>query len=705
MKSSVTGGRSSILVEGEAQFSGPFGPRTSSPARGWRLSYLSLSFAYLVFVSHQPVLIIANSPHDDGLFWTQAASMLSGDWLGPYSQMTMPKGVGFPILIAAGAILSIPVHVVAALVLIGCLSILLVSLRTLGIPELALFGVFVATLSQSSLIMDRPLRDSLYSSLTLVAVALAILVVSPRCRTSSQRLFFVGVVVGVFLITREESIWVAPGLLLVTLGAWIFARRLKIQASLTIRSITYALIGVLVAPTIVSTLNYGYYGTFQTQDFTNGNFPKAIQALQSVTEHPTKRRVPVTLENRQAIYEVSSSFNELRPYFEGPGLGWADHGCRYFEDLCGEYGAGWFSWALRDAVASRGYYSSPSDADAFYGRLSGEVKSACSSGELECKGRGFWLIPQITDAALKELVPTTLKGFGVLTTAQHQGETLGRSSGDPGAVFLIRALLGSPRTSPLPTDDYGLIRGWQLGPNGDEGRFTVICHPDVVQPSVIWKSSSDLVSEFRDEGAGQRRFEFSYPRESECKIILGQGDSQIAVQLNKLGPGSEAESGDFRLHVDSIRQSQVNEPFKFALWVKSGLSILNSFMNAFFLWVCGGGLVLAIISASVRRSRDFGVALVAAGVYALIVSRIILLSIVSVTSFPTSGHLYYMPAFALVSLAGILSIHALIKEVAYWAPRAGITGSLLKSTYNAMRLLMCSRKKPTKSKSGGREAK
>jgi len=595
--------------------------------------------------------------------------MLSGNWLGAYSQMTLPKGVGFPILIALGAILSIPVHVVAAIVLIGCLAILLSTLRIINIPELALFGIFIATLSQSSLIMERPLRENLYSSLTLVLIALAIQVVSGETEKSIQRVFLLGLVAGVFLVTREESIWVVPGILVVIFGGWVLAKRPKFFSLFALRSISSALLGVLVAPLIVGVLNLSYYGTFKTEDFTTGNFPRALEALQSVTEEPSKRWVPVTLQNREAIYAVSDSFNELRPYFEGPGMGWTEHGCKALKDLCGEYGAGWFMWALRDAVASRGYYSSPERAEAFYGRLSEEIEEACKSGILECNGGGFWIMPELNEEAVRGIFPTIFQGFDILTLEGNQPTVLGSSSGDANRVFLIRSILGSPQVMPLPMDDSAFVTGWYLGAKGDRGSFGVKCRPDSAQPSVTWLPSPDLVLAFGDENAGQSRFEFSYPASGDCRIVFGEAESPATLSLKDMTSGSQTESVDFQIKIESIIESRVEEPFLVALMLKNGLSDLNAIMNSIFFWLGGVALMLAIVSTIVRRSRYLGINIIVAGIYVLIISRVALLALVSVTSFPALNELYLMPAFALISLAGILSSYSLIREIRYWAPR------------------------------------
>ena len=69
---------------------------------------------------------------------------------------------------------------------------------------------------------------------------------------------------------------------------------------------------------------------------------------------PRERYVPASLEARLAVYAVSPSASELRPYLEGDiREAWVEHGCnqhQYSADpsllppTCDDYYVGWFPW-------------------------------------------------------------------------------------------------------------------------------------------------------------------------------------------------------------------------------------------------------------------------------------------------------------------------------------------------------------------------
>jgi hypothetical protein len=93
---------------------------------------------------------------------------------------------------------------------------------------------------------------------------------------------------------------------------------------------------------------------------------------------------------RERIYAVSPAFAELRPFLDGDVVnGWSKWGPYAGRDISTH-----FVFALRDAVASAGYYSSGVAAAAYYRRLASEVNTACDKGLLECYGKDNSIIPK-----------------------------------------------------------------------------------------------------------------------------------------------------------------------------------------------------------------------------------------------------------------------------------------------------------------------
>lgn len=634
----------------------------------WRAAYLLSSAIYIVFVAHQPVQILQYLIHDDAMFWSHGFQILSGNWLGNYSQMTLPKGVGFPFVIAVGGALSLPVHVFSALILIGSLSLLVRSLRIIRVPEPVSMGIFLLTLAQSALIMIRPVRDNLYASLTLICVVVFLEILRRRDSKSYIRMFGLGLCAGLFTVTREEGLWVIPGMLVLLAGVVLVLRRNGAELKDGIKLASAGAAGVIFVQMLVMAINFGFYGTATTQDFTVGSFPRALAAIQSVSESPAVKYNSVSLADMEAIYSVSPAFKELEPYFKGPGLFWTRFGCDFGPSTCGEFSS-WFMWALRDAAASTGNYKSPATADAFYTRLADEIEVACATRKLDCSDEGFWIFPNLTPKINAEIVPTIQEAIGIVS---HEGIGPGGfdySVGDPQAVYLIRALLGSPKTMPLKEDDYGSVQGWVIGLGEPPKELAVKCGPGQDNPMVQWVESPDLVKEFSDNRLRKNRFLFQYPSQSGCLLLIDSGNEIQSFSLDEVSAGDKLTSGDFELYFEQSRPSLVTKPFVASLTLKNWLTESNKLINPLLFW--GGLLFLALVSLSmlIRRSTDTGLFIITLSLFVLILSRLALITYVSITAFPALNSQYAMPIFALLPGAGLLSLWLFAREVKIWTVR------------------------------------
>jgi hypothetical protein len=631
----------------------------------FRNLYIAVTVFYLILVANLPIQIITYFIHDDAMFWTQASSILKGEWLGPYSQMILPKGSGFPIILAISSILSVPANLASAIILVTSLLVLIRALRLFDVPEIVNFLIFCLTLLQTSLILVRPLRDSLYASATLILVAGILNLASKEKKFQKIWLFSLGIGGGLFFITREEYPWVLPGLLVILLGVYLKQKTNGEGPSRFFKRLSMFGFGFATLPLLVMSFNFISYGTFTTQDFTYGSFPKALSNLQSVAEHPRLQYVPVGLENRNAIYEVSPAFSELRSYFEGPGLFWTKFGCAFEGQPCDEYAAGWFMWALRDAVASAGHYTSPQTADAFYNRLSDEVSDACSDGSLKCESSGLSIIPSLPTEAYDEIAPNFLMALDVLLYKDAGTEGLGFSQGEPRDVYEVRNLLGSARSMPLASEGLGVVSGWSFGP--ESPLLTISCEPGVAQPELVWTESKDLVEFFGDERAGNNRFQFTYSNnQSSCSLELTQGQLKEVFLVSELTSGMGGSSGVNQLYIDSFTPPADTSQIENSYEIKNWMTLIAKLVNPILFF---GGLLsfaIALLFQLVRRRLNYFSTLITGGLLTLVISRLSLLAAVAVIAFPAHNAGYAAPAIVLLPVAGLISMLNLVREINQW---------------------------------------
>jgi hypothetical protein len=364
----------------------------------FRAAALILSALYLWFVSGQPVIGYAGTGHDDQLFLQLADNILSGHWLGPYSQFTLMKGCGYPLFIAGAFVLNVPLPLAEhGLYLISC-WLTVRALRPLlrcDLWTLTIYGLLVW--QPMSYCIAAPggnvLRQNLYTPLTLLIFSGLIAFYTRRHAPTVTRVgwaLLLGISLGWFWLTREESIWIIPCVALLATAALIPMIREKTTWPRMISPFIVATAGALAPILTVCALNAHYYGWFGTVEFRAPEFIAAYGALGRVRADKPLDRVPLPREARLAIYKVSPTFARLEPLLEGRlGAGWGGPER--------QFNGGMWVWALRDAVMDVSKPHNAREALAFYRQIADEVNAACDAGLLPAGPRHDSFLPPWSD--------------------------------------------------------------------------------------------------------------------------------------------------------------------------------------------------------------------------------------------------------------------------------------------------------------------
>jgi hypothetical protein len=320
---------------------------------------------------------------------------VQGKWLGAYSQYTLAKGCGYPIFIAASFLLGIPLPLAEHGLYLAACWLCVRALRPLLRHDAWALALFAALLWQPmSYWLDGPgggniLRQNLYTPLTVLIFAGMIACHTRRdapARVRAGWAVLLGVALAWVWITREEGVWIVPGLVILIAADAVAGFRA--HASAASRIWPYLVAGLAAAGPVfaVCATNERQYGWFGTVEFRAPEFVEAYGALTRVRVEPPVDYVPVTRATRLAIYKVSPAFATLRPYLEGK-VGDEFGG----PDL--RFNAGMWPWALREAVVSSGHGATPADALDLYRRIGVEVNAACDLGLLPAGPRHDSFLP------------------------------------------------------------------------------------------------------------------------------------------------------------------------------------------------------------------------------------------------------------------------------------------------------------------------
>ena len=579
--------------------------------------------AYLIFAVNLPVSLLFQNIHDDALFWEQALSITQGQWLGEYSNRTLLKGPGFSIFLAG--LKTISLNAIAGLALLHSLAIFLfyVATRSLRVPKWTSVFISSVMLFSPMLFVQRLIRDYFYASIFLIALSLLAIALSSRLsRIRSSFLFSLsGLSFGLTSITREESVWLLPFfvLLIVALVVHLRLRLFNISTLLYVGAFT---MGFVAPSAIVSVQNAISYSTTTVVERNSTEFSDALETLYSVSPNNRKDYVPVPLATRQELYKASPSFSELRSYLDGDGLFWTQFGCMFYKSSCGDYAAGWFEFALRDAMADKGYYSSATASRKFLVQLTNEIKNACGTGSLVCGNKGLSLIPSLTTGQLKKIPESFLTGVKKVSYLAGGPDSVGADV--PGGVIeaeTLRQVLGNP-ISKSPSQ----LSGWYLSQDDEEWLELNCGNGKVIEVSRLL--SQDVASAFGSKFSNSR-FAFDASGLGTCSLILNSGTNSLSL-LEIKDPGLY-EIEESRLNIDTV-PTFMAAPTKIALGVSSFVTLIYSVVFPMMFFI---GITIFFTRILLVKSRkdSGGVLLLMGGALVLLISRLLLLATMDVSIF------------------------------------------------------------------------
>jgi hypothetical protein len=115
-------------------------------------AYSVVSVVYFWLSLNLPLSIQTHQVYDDALYILNGISLIRGDWLGDYSNLTLVKGPVFPMFLAIKNFLGTPMPLAAALLYFaGCFAFVR-ALRHARMPSSFGVGLYVVLLFQPTAI-------------------------------------------------------------------------------------------------------------------------------------------------------------------------------------------------------------------------------------------------------------------------------------------------------------------------------------------------------------------------------------------------------------------------------------------------------------------------------------------------------------------------------------------------------------------------
>ena len=371
--------------------------------------------------------IVGSATQHDALWFVRSASHWY--WGAPYSWTAFVRPCAYPIWIAVVHLLHLPLRPAIELLQIGGALVLLIALRRIGTNRWIAAGCFAAICFHPAgfQLNNYTMSDTFYAAVLWYVLGGLVLTAETR-RTWIA--IATGGMIAILWNTREEGLLVAA---LVAIWVAILFVQEKSHGSsstrLALARITRPLVVICavaaLAITGVYTANYLVYRSFARSEMTAHSFQALFHALLRIRPLEPKRYAPITSGTLQRAFDVSPTFAQLRPQFDGPlGEAWRTETHRRV-GVPHEIGVGWIVWATRHAASAAGVFDTPEESQRFFKKAAQEINAACDDGRLPTRFVvGGFLDPLGQSGGLSGL-PASLARVGARFIARWPRSTMG----------------------------------------------------------------------------------------------------------------------------------------------------------------------------------------------------------------------------------------------------------------------------------------
>lgn len=623
-----------------------------------------IAFLYYFFISHFPTSIHSDAWIDDAFGTNVALSILKGDWLGEYNNYTLAKGPGFSFFILICFFLGISVMQGIALLNIISVYLLARAFQRIQINYVIIMLIFVLLLFHPAIIPTRPMRDFICPSLLYIFISAIINILYIDKKTFTTKYILYGILIGLMLTVRDDWQWLIPVLVILAYIVLRYKKSLKVN----IKNLLYLCVSPFIFLFIIALINFFNYGKLIINDFKETNYIRALNLIDRVDDGDYKPFLMSSSKKRQLIANNSPAFNEIVNYFDNEGEGWKIHGCNFYHWTCGDISTGWFFWGLRDAVALKGYYSSPSNASEFYKKLGDEIDESCSSNKLKCRKKYLPIFPYFSIEHFishsKESIPTL---FEVVSMFDHRLDIKPTpSSGGKKRFEKFVKVNGNPYFVPRLDSLEFSLSGWVVTFREKFESVEIFCKSDLqdnfYKPLML--NSPDVANYFKDYTYNKNRFKIRFKDDNSCELRVNN-KFQIPLQVFN-EKNLYYKDKDLEIHFDKFDTNLSKNEYEKNFYKLR--EMLASFFSIFIpiVFIIGSFIFLVRTFLGFFSNNNclanpiYVVTLIS---FALLSSRLLMLFLVDLTMFPAINSLYLSCAYALVVLCGLLPFNFLFTKV------------------------------------------
>lgn len=628
-----------------------------------------------------PPNISSNSPHDDGWVVSRAEYLLNGQWMGPYDQYTLIKGVFSPMLMAFSYVIGIPyLQFNTLLYCISCVLFLWAIspvLRNRWIQLASLVVLLFNPITYAVQTGQRIYRNGI-SQWQILLIFGAIFAIFLRREKKWQSILGWAILAGTtfwsFVNTREDGIWIYPFVLCaIVVTIVIYCLKIKSWKSPKLILFLLPLLIMLLGNGCLKAINYNVYGAALINDRDGGSYADVVRDLYLIEPNPEDEEkfsseeykdqyYNIYTSTMDKAYEVSPTLNSMRSEIDEEIALWDS-----WDTLVdGEPYADHILFAIRDGVADAGYYTSLPETEAVYKQIHQELSQAFESGSLIKRGISF---SAMTAPFQWKYIPNFLaelpKSIAYVVSFRDVDCQVISPSGSEDGITQFESISGANGVYPPPHSIS--VTGWAFTYQDNLSLSAYVGTADGSKiTDISFSASQDVYDFFASSG-------FNYKNAQACRFTLelpGYGLSDqltlcfvdsagnVVSKIPLTGTNVNHISTDQTIcyNIDKLEDSadtQFSQYHSAAFYVNRANRVigiyqrLNPILSVLAVVAYGYVLVRLILSKKYRTPESASVCLLSSGLLLSFILFVACLSYMNITTFFARTYLYLSGAYAL----------------------------------------------------------
>lgn len=391
--------------------------KKTTKAADWIAFFIVLVLAlFRIWISYNTSLF-ANTlhMHDEAALMNMTENLLSGNWLGEYSQFTMLKGITYSLFCAFCSITKIPYTIWLPLVLVFAAFMFVRAIRKI-LPYKYVEHLLFLFLIYSPITFEHTVVQTLYRNALTVPLVLIVFagflgiyfhVEDDKMRVMAVWSVLAGIGLLFFWNLREDAVWIVPFVVACSLGSVILAVQNFRNARKTLKKFLKTT-GLIILPFIVAfagccvicEINEQHYGVFALNDRTYTAFDDVVSLFIQIDyeeENIDDTECFMSGEKFEYIIDHSESLTEHKGFLLNAYKVWAKTISKA-DNVLGDH----IQWAFRLGLATVGFYEDGEETLEYLEKVKTELEEQIDSGQLQLK-EGIFLSSSTKVLSVDEL--------------------------------------------------------------------------------------------------------------------------------------------------------------------------------------------------------------------------------------------------------------------------------------------------------------